>query len=451
MNLSAVVKRRGLAISPRNFHRIQRCYSSDASFQQSTLTLFENISENSGKLAQITLPDGQACNLRLLRYPWNKTEPTTACLVWGHTKDALDLLAFEPQPIPAPTRPGSYSIGPSTIPGAGLGMFAARDLVLGEAIAVERPITVLAAGLPPEVPADADLQKWPWKALKEMQGRARGAFMEYLTEAQRTAFSALYGRDDSQRFTRNYVEIGRLPGRYGGEHFAVFRDISRVNHSCSPNVELVWTRDTFCASLHARKPIPRGTELFRSYGPNTFQYWTRNERQSTLKSSYSFECTCSSCSLTGDASAESDARRTILYQDFVGGQERIGALPGPQGALTASDDAVRTGMETLLGFHSWVDDHSVPATQFLAPSEEFARIVEEEDCWIGAHSLVHYTRLMLGHATLGNEDQARYWARHAAEQVPGKYFGSQLEDYTYVEEDRPQDFPWWNARGHEKV
>uniref|UniRef100_A0A183B8M6 SET domain-containing protein n=1 Tax=Echinostoma caproni TaxID=27848 RepID=A0A183B8M6_9TREM len=69
--------------------------------------------------------------------------------------------------------------------------------------------------------------------------------------------------------------------------------LSLMNHSCDPNVALIFMRDGVCG-VFALRPIPKGDVLYGNYGVH---YATHDlaERQDLLQSQYHFRCTCPAC------------------------------------------------------------------------------------------------------------------------------------------------------------
>mmetsp|Transcript_183022 Transcript_183022/g.580078 ORF Transcript_183022/g.580078 Transcript_183022/m.580078 type:complete len:373 (+) Transcript_183022:3-1121(+) len=83
---------------------------------------------------------------------------------------------------------------------------------------------------------------------------------------------------------------------------------SRLNHSCTPNVEQSWDEVTGEVRLHASTNINQGEELCDRYIDVRAP---RAQRVQMLWDEYRFECRCEACSV-GDAF--SDARRVRLQQ-----------------------------------------------------------------------------------------------------------------------------------------
>ena len=119
------------------------------------------------------------------------------------------------------------------------------------------------------------------------------------------------GRHDVQRYigglllrlvqiiSCNGIEVSRLrggttllkcnPQTLG---LAVYPTLSLFNHSCNPNLELIF-KDNRCF-VRAITTAPRGQELCIDYG---YLYYVtpREQRQLSLKAQYFFSCTCEAC------------------------------------------------------------------------------------------------------------------------------------------------------------
>ena len=90
----------------------------------------------------------------------------------------------------------------------------------------------------------------------------------------------------------------------------VYRTISRLNHSCAPNVVWSWIkRDKSKVAKQVRviRKIREGEELLvRYWGAHEFA--SKDERQDGL-SPWDFSCTCEVCSLTGDELIDNEEAR----------------------------------------------------------------------------------------------------------------------------------------------
>ena len=92
----------------------------------------------------------------------------------------------------------------------------------------------------------------------------------------------------------------------------LYGTISRINHSCAPNVVWSWLkRDESRSVKQVRvcRKIREGEEILASYCGNADKFPSKNERQMKLKTTWNFSCNCEVCSLTGDKLMENEKAR----------------------------------------------------------------------------------------------------------------------------------------------
>ncbi|KAF8995759.1 hypothetical protein BDQ17DRAFT_1430149 [Cyathus striatus] len=176
----------------------------------------------------------------------------------------------------------------------GLGMFATRDLQLGDLILVERTLCLvdLAAWVPDH---DVELLR---------AGRAHG-----LIPGSPSALNSIV-RELLGIFNTNAYGISLFEDMGEKGLFAfVAKELSRINHSCVSNCMFVFDISSFAIYLRAGKIIKKGEQIFRSYhnlDDNTFA-----ARKSFLQM-FSINCTCPICSLPPYDLAACDAFRTSI-------------------------------------------------------------------------------------------------------------------------------------------
>lgn len=66
-----------------------------------------------------------------------------------------------------------------------------------------------------------------------------------------------------------------------------------MNHSCDPNVALVFMHGGACA-VFALRPVPKGHVLYSNYGVH-YATHSRAERRELLEKQYHFQCECTPC------------------------------------------------------------------------------------------------------------------------------------------------------------
>ncbi|KAI0070833.1 SET domain-containing protein [Panus rudis PR-1116 ss-1] len=209
-------------------------------------------------------------------------EPYSICILWDKQKDAMYSRPGFPSRLISPPR-NVYEIRPSPI--AGLGMFATEDIANVVQMAIDK--------LP------------PWSKEKFFS----------LADSQSSRPSLL------GIINTNAIPLGALPG-FSGMVGGVCLELSRINHSCCPNVTHRFDLQSFSVEARAIRPIARGTELFIPY---VHILDSRAERQKDLRSKYGFTCTCPSCSLpTAEERKRSDTVRGLLQN--AAKMERVRAL-----------------------------------------------------------------------------------------------------------------------------
>ena len=90
---------------------------------------------------------------------------------------------------------------------------------------------------------------------------------------------------------------------------AVFPTISRINHSCEPNVVWSWNDQRNCEELRAVIDIPPGTEMTASYVDVLL---TSTDRREELSYKYDFICQCRLCTLPSKQIEILDDKRTEI-------------------------------------------------------------------------------------------------------------------------------------------
>ncbi|KAK2070042.1 hypothetical protein P8C59_004576 [Phyllachora maydis] len=93
---------------------------------------------------------------------------------------------------------------------------------------------------------------------------------------------------------------------------AVYRLISLINHSCSPNACHNWNEDAGHMTVHTTKDIQAGEQIFISYGGKG----PTASRQAFLKEHFGFDCACETCSrpIEHVSRWDSDERRQALVK-----------------------------------------------------------------------------------------------------------------------------------------
>ena len=89
----------------------------------------------------------------------------------------------------------------------------------------------------------------------------------------------------------------------------VFLRISRLNHSCRPNCEVVWRDESKCQQVVAIRDIEDGDELTICYLNMENRMKTAEERKKILRP-YGFCCSCRDCA------GEEDIQKIRRFQEI---------------------------------------------------------------------------------------------------------------------------------------
>jgi len=87
---------------------------------------------------------------------------------------------------------------------------------------------------------------------------------------------------------------------------AVFPNIARINHSCSPNVVWSYNQSKNMEEVRVVRDIDVGEELVACYIDPIL---SREERRNQLKTKYNFSCYCTICTLSGQELTDNERQR----------------------------------------------------------------------------------------------------------------------------------------------
>jgi len=260
-------------------------------------------------LIYVTIPSDLPPNTKLADDPDGWTE----CLL---RRPALGTILSTPG---FPCRPHyppdvSFRIGLSQ---NGLGMFATRDLSMGEHILTERPLTVTPTAIPmpnfakslvgltDEQRSKAILDEWEKAFLLPCFTRLDPATQEDFLNLANSHTADGSGPILGVIRTNGFEVAGVIDPEPNGEYAAVCKIMCRINHSCSPSADRLFDVASFSFQLRATRDIKQGEEIFVSYC-NVLE--KAADRQEYL-ASYGIKCICTSC--LPDTTA-SDLRRLGL-------------------------------------------------------------------------------------------------------------------------------------------
>ena len=107
-------------------------------------------------------------------------------------------------------------------------------------------------------------------------------------------------------FRTNNFALGPLTSETA---HGVFLRISRLNHACSPNCEVVWKDESQCQEVVAIRDIENGDELTICYLNIENRMKTAEERKKILRP-YGFCCSCRDCA------GEEDVQKIRRFQEM---------------------------------------------------------------------------------------------------------------------------------------
>ncbi|KAK0463026.1 uncharacterized protein EV420DRAFT_1150872 [Desarmillaria tabescens] len=239
------------------------------------------------------------------------------CLISGYLDRRLKHISGFPRPLKE-TGEKVYRI--SSAPGKGLGMFATRKIQMGDLIADERPLMVVSLSpkgfrVAPLLKEGATQEEKYQYLLDQSEGVVRSVFGRMSEESQKVLMGLHnghlhdgsgpilglvrtngYGLEDDLKDETKETEMlleecpDDLKSKVG-RYTSVYKDLSRVNHSCSPNTHRKFHIATFSMQLRAARDIEEGEEILTSY---TGILLPAAERAEAL-APYGIKCTCRAC------------------------------------------------------------------------------------------------------------------------------------------------------------
>ncbi|KAF9964016.1 hypothetical protein BGZ70_007033 [Mortierella alpina] len=135
-----------------------------------------------------------------------------------------------------------------------------------------------------------------------------------MTDLDKESFYALHNIYSDVPTAFGIVRTNGLPLGVDAVDCAVYRTLSRVNHSCAPNVHHTWNPKTKKEYLHATRDIAGGSEILTSY---LDPFLVREERMKRLWKSFQFECQCELCAAPSPAEYDLTVRRIKICSDLI--------------------------------------------------------------------------------------------------------------------------------------
>ncbi|RXW25166.1 hypothetical protein EST38_g648 [Candolleomyces aberdarensis] len=259
-------------------------------------------------------------------------------------------------PTPSPVR---YAIRETEDMGRGL--FATRDVALGENVLVERPLVVLPKNIGSafKVPRSGqNPDQWHEVCMDEAE-KLLGLARDRMNEEDRKLFESLcnISAEDPQRrplvsilvssAMNLHIRDAPMAQNFGNGYVGIPRLGSRINHSCIANAVFNFDPDTFLVSYTATRDIKAGEQVFLAYFPATATLAQRRQGMGR----YRFVCKCSACT---NATEETDKFRAEAYSHIDNLVRRAmvpSQGPGPSArdllaqALKLKDQLEREGLD----------------------------------------------------------------------------------------------------------
>lgn len=185
----------------------------------------------------------------------------------------------------------------SSASASSLGLFAARPLDPGTLLFSEPPLVTCSS----------------WRDLPSLLSCATPETREAFWSLS-NAFPSPSSSGEAARakgvFDTNAFALEEANG--SGGRFGVFRWVSRVNHSCAPNVKVVYVPARAWMEARVLRRIEEGEEVRSSYlPPADLVRLDKSDRRERLAKGWGFDCACEACERDGDDSLRLELR-TIL-------------------------------------------------------------------------------------------------------------------------------------------
>ncbi|KAF2127754.1 SET domain-containing protein [Dothidotthia symphoricarpi CBS 119687] len=261
--------------------------------------------------------------------------------------------------------------------GKGLGLFAAHDLEVGDAVMREPPILKIR---PPESIKGAG---YPMAAITKL---VRTEFNNLSSDAQAAIMGLTYHATPTEK--ENFDKLGiifRTNAYNTGNEIGLFPKIARINHSCRPNTSYYWSEKLNKRIVYATRPIKAGEEFSVSYIPLLL---TWEERQKRLNR-YGFTCTCEACAQEQVAMQASDTRRLTINKAFVTFEHQLHLTP-PK-SRTEKEQAVKNAKASI----------------------QLAELVQQEG--LADYYAKAYRIVAISHARVEDWEPAAVWANRGYE------------------------------------
>ncbi|KAI1734551.1 hypothetical protein F4680DRAFT_437880 [Xylaria scruposa] len=253
--------------------------------------------------------------------PWNELFEVWGFYRWDFVYATmklhnLDIATPELIPLTSVNNQGNtdlYEV--MAIPGRGKGLVAKVDIPKGTQIICEKPLFTLRNSAPPSM------------------HRLIAEKLKLLPKDKQREFLSLHNNFPGRYAFAGIMKTNALPCGPGSSVGGIYPTICLINHSCIPNAHNNWNEETQHETIHATRDILAGEEILISYANGSSQ-----ARQSKLRESFGFQCSCELCSQPLQAIQASDKRRADIEQldETIGNP--VTMMSSPQKSLAACHD-----------------------------------------------------------------------------------------------------------------
>ncbi|KAF8875771.1 hypothetical protein BD779DRAFT_205238 [Infundibulicybe gibba] len=288
---------------------------------------------------------------------------------------------------PSGTPPKAHRIGPA--PGKGLGIFATRDLDMGDLIYVERPLLVLpscANHVKIECPQNWSTEQVKRALMFEWDKHCHRAFERLDPGAQEAYLSLANIHADGgcgttlgicrtngfgmEELADTFIDVTMF--EFEAPYTAVCKEFSRANHSCCPNATRYFDLQSFAFYFSATRPIKSGEEITITY---SILEDVRSVRQKDNQK-HKIVCDCPACGPDFEAS---DKNRL----DIVASVDGLAA-----------------------NYVTWVVDRTLPKDEVIKTSRWWIKIIESEGLQCSPYYERHLDVIHRAYIALGDEENA---------------------------------------------
>ncbi|KIK71414.1 hypothetical protein GYMLUDRAFT_79483 [Collybiopsis luxurians FD-317 M1] len=312
------------------------------------------------------------------------------CLVTGFIKNKILNAPSFPQPLLQPDKRVYYRGSQTESTKKPLpGLYAKRELQMGDLIFSERPVLVVPAltrggdifgeYLSPHEAGEVIREQWPITlktALSRLIEEDREAFWKLrdIHEKKTGGKKSIIGIVKTNGFRLPDLEDPGLEDGLGA-YSGVCLELSQINHSCRPNAERYWDTASFSMQLRATRKIAKDEEVTVSFINLLEPYATR---QAQLKN-YDIVCTCPSCKKPklGDRRREQFIKGTPTTDDFT----------------------------------NWLKNSDITDDHIIKRSLVQISLLEDDGHENSPHYETNLMMIMLCYTALGNEEMAMRWGK----------------------------------------